>query len=475
MNMSRSAAAAVVASSGIAMEGLESRRLLAATTLRVDVGGNGFTESSGKVWQADRGFTGGTVSTTGGAVAGTTSDGLYNSRRFGDFAYSLPIQSGDYRVRLLMMDPTHATAGQRAFDVFSEKVLALNDFDVAGAGGGDAAVTKTFVTKVRDGRLNLWFDSVKDQAIVSAIEVTPYVAPGIQWKEVAPAPLPKFEHMGEAVNGKLYVMGGYRTADTKATGQVAVYDPATNKWTTKKDMPEVLNHAGTVTDFQYIYLAGGYVGDWQGVSSPLTRHVWRYDTTNDTWQAMLSLPAARSAGALVRAGRMLHFFGGLDSRKRDMGDHWILDLRRPTKWISAPALPNPRNHLGFAEVGGKIYAVGGQHNLNEDTGNDAAVHAYDLVSGTWSAVASLPRPTSHTHNSTFAMGGKLITAGGSTAGIHSLTQVMEYDPATNKWRQLGELPVALSATSADLLNGHIVISGGTTEGSQPQNDTWINV
>ena len=36
---------------------LESRRLLAATTLRIDVGGDGFVEPSGKTFAADRGFT----------------------------------------------------------------------------------------------------------------------------------------------------------------------------------------------------------------------------------------------------------------------------------------------------------------------------------------------------------------------------------------------------------------------------------
>ena len=40
----------------------------------------------------------------------------------------------------------------------------------------------------------------------------------------------------------------------------------------------------------FIYLAGGYVGDWVGLSSPVTRHVWRYDTVHHTWTPMLSLP-----------------------------------------------------------------------------------------------------------------------------------------------------------------------------------------
>ena len=40
-------------------------------------------------------------------------------------------------------------------------------------------------------------------------------------------------------------------------------------------------------------------------------HVWRYDTVKDIWTSMLQLPVNRSAGALVRVGRKLHFFGGL--------------------------------------------------------------------------------------------------------------------------------------------------------------------
>jgi N-acetylneuraminic acid mutarotase len=315
---------------------------------------------------------------------------------------------------------------------------------------------------------------VKDNAIVSAIEVTPFAA-GIKWKEIADAPQQKFESMGDVVNGKLYVIGGYFNASIKTTAQVASYDPANDKWTTLSDMPEKLTHSGTTSDGNFIYLAGGYIGDWQGVATPVTRHVWRYDTSTDAWTSMLSLPANRAAGALVRVGRKLHFFGGLDSRKRDKGEHWVLDLRKPTKWTSADAMPNPRNHLGAIETGGKIYAIGGQHDLDEDTGNDSAVNAYDVVTGKWSAVKSLPRVTSHTHNSTFAMGGKVVIVGGSTAASTALSQVMEYDPSSNKWRQLGDLPVPLSACVADLLNGHIIVTGGTTSGSQPRALTWINV
>ena len=68
------------------MEVMEPRRLLAAGTIRIDVGGDGHTETSGKVWQADRGFTGGTASSAPFGGAGTSEDALLSSRRFGDFS-----------------------------------------------------------------------------------------------------------------------------------------------------------------------------------------------------------------------------------------------------------------------------------------------------------------------------------------------------------------------------------------------------
>jgi len=379
-----------------ALEALEARRMLStATHLRIDCGGAGVTDSTGTVWSADRGFTAGTA-------AGPAND-LYASRRVGDFSYSLPIKNGSYKVKLLFKEPTKTASGQRTFDVFAERKLVLNDFDIFAA-AGSSNVIKSVTVKVSDGRLNLWFDSVKDQAVVSGIEVIPAAAT-INWRQLPDAPLTKFESMGDVVNGKLYVFGGYVNAKIQSTPQVAVYDPVANQWSTRRDMPEKLTHSGTANDAQFIYLAGGYVGDWQGLSTPVTRHVWRYDTINDAWTSVLSLPANRSAGGLVRVGRKLHFFGGLKQRKQDRGEHWVLDLRRPTRWAAAAAMPDPRNHLGAIETGGKIYAVGGQHDLNENSGNDAQVDAFDVVVGTWSRVADLPRPLSHTHNATFVRGG----------------------------------------------------------------------
>jgi N-acetylneuraminic acid mutarotase len=455
-------------------EPLESRRLLAATRWRIDAGGDGLTDSSGKVWRADTNVTAGVAAGGGDSVAGTSDDALFSTRRSGDFAYSLPIKSGTYKVKFLFMEPTHTAAGQRVFDVIAERKTILNNFDITAVSGKLTAVVKTANVIVSDGRLNLWFQTEKDASMVSAIEVIPFI-PTINWKELAAAPLPRFEGQGEVVGDKLYLFGGFTNDSIKTTDRADVFDAATGTWTRLANVPQPQTHSGSASDGTDIYLAGGYVGDWKGASTPVSRKVFKYDTLTNTWTSMLSLPAPRAAGALVRVGRKLHFFGGMDEQTRDRGEHWTLDLRRPTRWIVDAPMPNPRNHLGYALMGGKIYAIGGQHRLNETTGNDAEVDAFDVVTGVWTRVADLPQPRSHTHNSTFVMGGnRLVIAGGSGPQRAALTDLLEYDAINNRWTTIGAMPAPRSAAVVKLLGDYIIATGGTTTEISPTTDTWIS-
>jgi len=458
------------------IETLEPRRFLAATTVRIDCGGDGVVEASGKTWGADDRFTAGATAGGSANVAGTGEDALFDSRRSGNFSYSIPLRNGEYRVKFLFSDPTVSRPGQRTFDVFAERKLILNDFDIAAAAGdSNTAITKNKTVSVRDGRLNLWFQNSVGEAIVSGIEVTRAV-PTVPWGDAATAPLPRFEAMGESFDDKLYVFGGFKTDDITTTARSHVYNLTSNTWTEIAPVPVPLTHAGTASDGRFIYLAGGFVGDWKGDNTPVSRKVYRYDTETDTWSNILQLPQARGAGALVRVGRVLHFFGGLDHNYNDRGDHWMLDLRRPNIWRVGAPMPNPRNHLGSALMGTKIYAIGGQHRLDEIHGNEADVDAFDVVDGTWSQVASLPQPRSHTHNSTIVIGGKrLVTVGGSGNDHQTLTDLLEYDPVGNKWFAIGNMPGARSAAVAKIVGNHIVITGGTTADISPKTDTWVSV
>lgn len=286
----------------------------------------------------------------------------------------------------------------------------------------------------------------------------------LTFRQVAPNPLSRAEAIGAAVNGKFYVMGGFHGEVSRgvydALRRVDVYDPAANSWKRLRDMPfTAITHAGRAVEGKYIWFVGNFLGDHPG---PGNRSVYRYDTSNDTWAQMPSLPVDRGAGAAAIIGRSLHFVGGLGAdRGADKADHFVLNLDNVSAgWTRKVTLPDGRNHASAAAVGGKFYVVGGQKDEEENQRPLSSVYAYDPATDRWSQVASLPAPRSHTTQATFAHQGKIIVIGGQNGFGQTQTSVLAYDPATNKWSQVGSLPFGRSTMVAAIINGRIYASTG---------------
>ena len=289
----------------------------------------------------------------------------------------------------------------------------------------------------------------------------------ITWSTVAASPIARAEAMGAAVNGRLYLMGG-----VDANGPILrmdLYDPATNRWSRLPDLPKRITHAQPVVDGRFIYLAGGYVGTGRGWEQVwATREVWRFDTVNQTWSAMPQLPVARGGGATVLLGRQMHYYGGSDLGRVDRGEHFVLNLDNPSAgWQTRAAMPNPRSHMAGAVIGGKVYAIGGQHGYDLAAVCQASVHVYDPATDRWTAAANMPRPVSHHTASTFILNGRLIVAGGESAPNRSLRNVIAYNPSTNSWSALTDLPSARTSPVAVALNGAIYFTTGSL-----QSTTW---
>lgn len=304
------------------------------------------------------------------------------------------------------------------------------------------------------------------------------IDPSATWKAVAPAPLGRFEAQGVSANGKLYVFGGFYTGDIEATTRADMYDPASNTWTRLADVPEPLTHTPVVVDEQTLYLIGGFVGDNPGPSTP---HVWKYDIPTNTWSAGPDLPVPLGAGGAVIVGRSLHVFGGTyrPDRSRlgeDKPDHYVLNLDIGTSWTTAAPLPNPRNHVGTAALNGKIYAIGGQHGIDEARSNQQQVDVYDPASDTWTRAANLPVPRGHTSASTFVHQNRIFVIGGTVnGGSNGLpsADVLAYDPATNRWNTLPSIPEARKSPVAGPIGNQIIVATGNKGGSQPMPTAWI--
>lgn len=289
----------------------------------------------------------------------------------------------------------------------------------------------------------------------------------LSWSTVAPSPIGRIESLSALVGGKLYVFGGYIDKSFNPTERADVYDPVTNTWGRIANLPKAITHVGTAADGRNIYFAGGYIGKKPGAPKYggqifATKDVWKYNVDTDTWTAMPPLPQARGSGELAVLNKQLHFFGGADIKRVDKGDHWILSLDGGTKWSQSAPLPNPRSHMGDAVIEGKIYAIGGQHDVDKNLVTQNSVHVWDPAQpNKWTAVASLPKPRSHMSASTFVMGNRIIVAGGELAHGTPMRDVTAYDPLSNSWTALTPLPAPrLSGVARNISNRIFFTTGG---------------
>ncbi len=148
---------------------------------RVDVGISTDTvDTAGRTWMADQayvagswGYTGGTSGYTTHAIAGTEDDPLYQTNRWGSGAwgYKFDLPDGEYRVTLLWAETYWTATDKRVFDVKIEGQTVIAGLDVFALVGHDAAYQRMFDVTVSDGQLNIEFASVRDAALVAAIEV----------------------------------------------------------------------------------------------------------------------------------------------------------------------------------------------------------------------------------------------------------------------------------------------------------------
>lgn len=459
--------------------------------VRINAGGPAATVGSTS-WSADSGFVGGKAyrNPRVTAIAGTTDDAVYSDERsatqnLGGFSYSLPVSgSGTYAVTLHFAELYHGATGggpggvgRRVFNVNLEGgPVELADFDIFAAVGAMTATSRTFAVPVTDGRLDAVFTASVDQPSVAAITVVPPSGaqpppepepePGsgdpslFSWDNRAPSPTGRSEAQGASVGDKLFVFGGFNVG-TITSARSDVYDPGSDSWARLPDLPEHLTHSAVVVDGTTIWFVGGYVGDHPG---PATRSVWRFDTVSRTYSRGPQLPAPRGAGAAAVVGRQLHFFGGTSrvagsTADPDEQDHWVLPLDGGTAWSNRAPLPNPRNHMASAAVGGLIYAIGGQHNENENTGLQSDVHRFDPATNAWTKVASLPRARSHIV--AVVRDGHILVLGGTNPGNTASSDVTAYSPAADAWTKLPSLPGGRKTPVAGLVGGVVYLSGGS--------------
>ena len=148
--------------------------------IRINAGG-GAQNFNGEAWVADQYSTGGNTYSTPTAIAATDKDALYQTERFGNFSYAIPVgQAGTYAVDLHFAEIYWTAPGQRIFNINIENgQFVRNNFDLFQTAGANysAYVLRADNLNITDGTINITFTTVTDNAKVSGIAVGRYSTP----------------------------------------------------------------------------------------------------------------------------------------------------------------------------------------------------------------------------------------------------------------------------------------------------------
>src|SRR2546428_2953579 len=119
---------------------------------------------------------------------------------------------------------------------------------------GDAfmsPVSQRIVAVLATASMILIGESVARAQAGNQPEVQP--TPG-KWGRLAPIPEKSEEFTFADVNGKIYLFGGLPVGTKPPLGLAQEFDPATDKWTQKKNMPLATHHAAAIGYNGKVYL-----------------------------------------------------------------------------------------------------------------------------------------------------------------------------------------------------------------------------
>ncbi|XP_022602509.1 kelch repeat and BTB domain-containing protein 12 [Seriola dumerili] len=125
-----------------------------------------------------------------------------------------------------------------------------------------------------------------------------------------------------------------------------------------------------------------------------------------------------------------------------------------------------RDSYALGSLGDTLYLLGGQMKLKNQFLITNCVERWSLQGGPWRSAAPLPMPLAY--HSVVRMKDRLYVMGGRTPQSYRMddepdrlsNRLLEYDPNTNKWTELGPMKYSKYRCSAVVLNGEIFVMGG---------------
>jgi len=239
---------------------------------------------------------------------------------------------------------------------------------------------------------------------------------------------------GFAIGGTGYIVGGFSNQLKITPKDFWAYDAASNSWTKKADFP------GNGREFGIAFSINGKGYFGLGYDDPFRLNpegadFWEYDPATDQWTKKRDVPfiTREAAVGFAMNGKGYVGLGTNFNYSTQYRDFWEYDPAIDT-WTKKADYPGDGIFLGtgFSINGLGYVGFGASSNVSKQ------FWEYNASSNTWSRKADLPA-SGRTDAIGFAIGNKGYVGFGHNV-LSDLNDFWEYDPATDQWKEKRAFP-----------------------------------
>ncbi|XP_071394915.1 kelch-like protein 24a [Centroberyx affinis] len=198
------------------------------------------------------------------------------------------------------------------------------------------------------------------------------------WIRVASLNKGRWRHKMAVLLGKVYAVGGYDGQSRLSS--VECYDSFSNRWTEVAPMKEAVSSPAVASCAGKLFVIGGGPDD-----NTCSDKVQCYDPETDSWLLRANIPIAKRCITAVSLNNLIYVSGGLTKSifcYDPAEDYWMHVVHTFSKQESC----------GMSVCNGKIFILGGRGENGEASDT---ILCYDPATGIITGVAAMPRPISY--------------------------------------------------------------------------------
>ena len=307
---------------------------------------------------------------------------------------------------------------------------------------------KGFSTAVVDDKIYLiggtLFENDRDGPFgMSLVEV--YDPQTNTWQRLTDMPTVRTGSRTAVVAGKIYVLAGKVGKDNQAVNfktlkVVEMYDPETDTWVRKQDMSRRRAAFGIGAVAGKIYAIGGNIhpGDRKPEDPRRVDLVEVYDPATDTWAKRADMPTRRTVVRAAIIRDTLYAIGGSGWPPVGAGGPFLATIEvyepRINRWTKRADMPNPRTVFFSVVIDEKIYLIG---DFTAEV-RPVPIEVYEPFTERWRVIPA--SPSVELPFGVAAVNGKIYVFGGYTEDLELLPTVEVFDTGFRNVEARGKLP-----------------------------------